>query len=53
VSSLPADPFEQASRLIRSPFRRPAVPELSTRARLDAELRKQGPVAVTLGKLVR
>lgn len=45
-------PFEQASRLIRSPFLAGAGPELSTRARLDAELRKQGPVRVTLGKLV-
>ena len=44
-------PFEQASRLIRSPFLAGAEPELSTRARLDAELRKQGPVRVTLGKL--
>src|SRR5882724_835689 len=45
-------PFEQASRLIRSPFLVGAAPELSTRARLDAELRKRGPVRVTLGKLV-
>jgi len=45
-------PFEQASRLIRSPFLAGAGAELSSRARLDAELRKQGPVRVTLGKLV-
>ena len=45
-------PFEQASRLIRSPFLAGTEPELSTRARLDAELRKQGPVRVTLGKVV-
>src|SRR6185436_1601192 len=45
-------PFEQASRLIRSPFLAGAGSELSMRARLDAELRKQGPVRVTLGKLV-
>ncbi len=45
-------PFEQASRLIRSPFLAGAGPELSARARLDAELRKQGPMRVTLGKLV-
>ena len=45
-------PFEQASKLIRSPFLAGAEPELSTRARLDAALRKQGPARVTLGKLV-
>jgi probable DNA repair protein len=45
-------PFEQASRLIRSPFLAGAEPELSMRAQLDAELRKRAPVRVTLGKLV-
>ena len=45
-------PFEQASKLIRSPFLAGAEPELSERARLDAGLRKQAPARVTLGKLV-
>jgi ATP-dependent helicase/nuclease subunit B len=45
-------PFKQASKLIRSPFLAGAEPELSKRARLDAELRKQAPARVTLGKLV-
>jgi ATP-dependent helicase/nuclease subunit B len=45
-------PFEQASKLIRSPFLAGAEPELSKRAQLDAALRKQGPARVTLGKLV-
>jgi len=45
-------PFEQASRLIRSPFLAGAEPELSMRARLDADLRKRAPARVTLGKLV-
>jgi len=45
-------PFEQASKLMRSPFLAGAEPELSKRARLDAESRKQAPARVTLGKLV-
>ena len=45
-------PFEQASKLIRSPFLAGAEPELAQRARLDAELRKEAPARVTLGKLV-
>jgi hypothetical protein len=45
-------PFEQASKLIRSPFLAGAEPELSVRARLDAELRKRAPARLTLGKLV-
>ncbi|MEK6211796.1 MAG: PD-(D/E)XK nuclease family protein [Pseudomonadota bacterium] len=45
-------PFEQASKLIRSPFLAGAEPELSKRARLDAELRRKAPARVTLGKLV-
>lgn len=45
-------PFEQASKVIRSPFLDGAEPELSMRARLDAELRKRAPARVTLGKLV-
>ncbi len=45
-------PFEQASKLIRSPFLAGAGPELSVRARLDAGMRKRAPSHVTLGKLV-
>jgi len=45
-------PFEQASKLIRSPFLAGAEPELSVRARLDAELRKKASARLTLGKLV-
>ncbi len=45
-------PFEQASKLIRTPFLAGAESELSQRARLDAALRKQAPARVTLGKLV-
>lgn len=45
-------PFEQASKLIRSPFLDGAESELSKRAQLDKELRKQAPARVTLGKLV-
>src|SRR6266850_1667072 len=45
-------PFEQASKLIRSPFLAGAEPELSTRAQLDAELRKRASARLTLGKLV-
>ena len=44
--------FEQASKLIRSPFLVGAELEFSERARLDAGLRKQAPARVTLGKLV-
>ena len=45
-------PFEQAAKLIRSPFLAGAEPELAQRARLDAELRKDAPARMTLGKLV-
>lgn len=45
-------PFEQASKLMRSPFLAGAEPELAQRARLDAESRKRAPARVTLGKLV-
>ncbi|MGH9575811.1 MAG: hypothetical protein ACRD3R_00120, partial [Terriglobales bacterium] len=45
-------PFEQAAKLMRSPFLAGAEPELSMRARLDAELRKRAPARMTLGKLV-
>ncbi len=45
-------PFEQASRLIRSPFLAGGDEEMAERARLDAALRRTGPARVTLGKLV-
>ncbi len=45
-------PFEQASKLIRSPFIGGAEPEMAKRALLDAALRKKAPARVTLGKLV-
>jgi probable DNA repair protein len=45
-------PFEQASRLIRSPFIGGAEPEMGKRAMLDAALRKRAPARVTLGKLI-
>lgn len=45
-------PFEQASKLVRSPFLAGAESEMAARARLDARLRKRAPARVTLGKLV-
>lgn len=45
-------PFEQASKLIRSPFIGGAEKEMAKRALLDAALRKRAPARVTLGKLV-
>ena len=45
-------PYEQASKLIRSPFIGGAEPEMAKRALLDAALRKRAPARVTLGKLV-
>ncbi len=45
-------PFEQASRLIRSPFVGGADDEMGKRALLDAALRKRSPARLTLGKLV-
>ena len=45
-------PFEQASRLIRSPFVGGAAAEFSVRSLLDAMLRRKAPALVTLGKLV-
>ena len=45
-------PFEQVSKLVRSPFLAGAETEMAERARLDAGLRKQAPARVTLGKLV-
>jgi len=45
-------PFEQASRLIRSPFVGGAEDEMGKRALLDAALRRRAPARLTLGKLV-
>jgi len=45
-------PFEQASRLIRSPFLAEGDAEMAKRALLDARLRRSAPARVTLGKLV-
>ncbi|MGE3163191.1 MAG: PD-(D/E)XK nuclease family protein, partial [Burkholderiales bacterium] len=45
-------PFEQASRLIRSPFIAGASPEMAPRALLDARLRRSAPAKLGLGKLI-
>lgn len=45
-------PFEQASRLVRSPFLEAADAEMAKRACLDADLRQVAPARVTLGKLI-
>lgn len=45
-------PYEQASRLVRSPFLGGGDEEMARRARLDASLRRSAPARVTLGKLV-
>ncbi len=45
-------PFEQPSKLIRSPFIGGAEKEMAQRALLDAALRKRAPARLTLGKLV-
>ena len=45
--------FEQASRVIRSPFIAGAESEMQARARLDAELRKRCGPAVALDSLAR
>jgi ATP-dependent helicase/nuclease subunit B len=44
--------FEQASRLVRSPFIGAAQAELNLRAQLDARLRTRAPASLSLGKLV-
>ncbi len=44
--------FEQASKLVRSPFLGGAETEMALRARLDASLRESAPARITLGKLV-
>jgi probable DNA repair protein len=44
--------FEQASKLLRSPFIAGAEPEMAQRALLDAALRRQAPARVKLGKLI-
>ncbi|MDH5222350.1 MAG: PD-(D/E)XK nuclease family protein [Betaproteobacteria bacterium] len=45
-------PFEQASRLIRSPMIAGASSEMARRAQLDAALRRIAPAKLGLGKLV-
>lgn len=45
-------PFEQASKLVRSPFLGGGESEFALRASLDAALRKRAPTQVALGKLV-
>jgi len=45
-------PFEQASRLVRSPFIAGASAEMAPRALLDAELRSVAPAKLGLGKLI-
>ena len=45
-------PFEQASRLLRSPFVGGGEEEMAARARLDAALRRKAPARLALGKLV-
>ena len=45
-------PFEQASKLVRSPFLAGAEMEMAERAQLDARLRKQASARITLGKLI-
>ncbi|HEX5092625.1 MAG TPA: hypothetical protein VFV84_08055, partial [Burkholderiales bacterium] len=44
--------FEQASRLIRSPFIAGADAEMASRALLDAALRRDAPAKLGLGKLI-
>lgn len=44
--------FEQASRLIRSPFVAGASSEMAKRALLDAAVRKVAPAKLSLGKLI-
>lgn len=44
--------FEQAAKLIRSPFLAGAESGMDRRARLEAALRKVAPARLTLGKLV-
>ena len=45
-------PFEQASRLVRSPFIAGVGPEMARRALLDAQLRRVAPAKLGLGKLI-
>jgi probable DNA repair protein len=45
-------PFEQASRLVRSPFLADAEREAAERAKLDVKLRRRLPGVVSLPKLV-
>jgi len=45
-------PFEQASRLLRSPYIAGADGEMARRALLDADLRRIAPAKLGLGKLI-
>jgi probable DNA repair protein len=45
-------PFEQASKLIRSPFIAGATEEMARRSLLDASLRRVAPAKLSLGKLI-
>ena len=45
-------PFEQASRLLRSPYIAGASAEMAKRALLDADLRRVAPAKLGLGKLI-
>ena len=45
-------PFEDVSRILRSPFLGGAAKETGARAALDARLREQAPAALTLPRLI-
>ncbi len=45
-------PFEEVSRILRSPFLGAAEAELAARARLDARLRREAGAAISLPKLI-
>ena len=50
--SLSEKPFEDVSRLLRSPFLAGGEGELAARARLDAHLRRRAPAVLSLAKLI-
>jgi probable DNA repair protein len=50
--SLADKPFEEVSRLLRSPFLGGAASEAGARARLDAHLRREAPAVLSLPKLI-
>lgn len=47
-----AKPFEEASRILRSPFLGGAEAEMAARARLDARLRREAGAEISLPKLI-